>query len=88
LRNKIILLFTGLMTRVLFPTGAIKGFFPFTNKPRVAKKPNQPPLQWVLEALSTGVKLLGHKADHSPPSSTKVKNAWSYTSTPPYISNV
>jgi len=26
--------------------------------------------------------LLGHEADHSPPSSAKVKNAWSYTSTP------
>jgi hypothetical protein len=24
-----------------------------------------------------------HEADHSPPSSTKVKNAWSYTSAPP-----
>jgi hypothetical protein len=26
---------------------------------------------------------LGHEADHSLPSSAKVKNAWSYTSTPP-----
>jgi hypothetical protein len=30
-----------------------------------------------------GVKQLGHEADHSPSSSGKVKNAWSYTSTPP-----
>jgi hypothetical protein len=36
-------------------------------------------------ALSQGVKWLGNEADHSPPSSAKVKNAWSYTSTPPYI---
>jgi len=28
-----------------------------------------------------GVKWPGHKADHSPPSSDKVKNVWSYTST-------
>jgi hypothetical protein len=30
-----------------------------------------------------GVEWPGHEADHSPPSSAKVKNAWSYTSTPP-----
>jgi len=43
----------------------------------------QPPIQWVPGALSLGVKQLGHDADHSPPSSTEVKNAWCYTSTPP-----
>jgi len=38
-------------------------------------------IQWVPGALSLGVKLLGREADrHSPPSSAKVKNAWSYTS--------
>jgi hypothetical protein len=31
-----------------------------------------------------GVKRPGHAADHSPPSSAEVKNAWSYTSTPLY----
>jgi hypothetical protein len=34
-------------------------------------------------ALSLGVKRPGYEADHSPPSSAEVKNAWSYTSTPP-----
>jgi hypothetical protein len=29
-----------------------------------------------------GVKRPGREADHSPPSSVEVKNAWSYTSTP------
>lgn len=29
-------------------------------------------------------KRLGHDSDHSPPSSTEVKNKWSYTSIPPY----
>jgi hypothetical protein len=31
-----------------------------------------------------GVKQLGCEVDHSHPSSAKVKNAWSYTSTPIY----
>jgi hypothetical protein len=34
-------------------------------------------------ALSLGVKRPGREADHSPPSSAEVKNAWNYTSTPP-----
>jgi hypothetical protein len=32
-----------------------------------------------------GVKRPGSEADHSPPSSTEVKNAWSYTSTPQHV---
>jgi hypothetical protein len=35
--------------------------------------------------LSPGVKRQGCEADHSPPSSAHVKNAWIYTSTPPYV---
>jgi hypothetical protein len=35
---------------------------------------------WV---LSPRVKWLRREANHSPPSSVKVKNKWSYTSTPP-----
>jgi hypothetical protein len=30
-----------------------------------------------------GIKRPGCEADHSSPSSAEVKNAWSYTSTPP-----
>jgi hypothetical protein len=33
--------------------------------------------------MGTGGSFSGGEADHSPPSSPKVKNAWSYTSTPP-----
>jgi hypothetical protein len=44
--------------------------------------PTQPPIQWVPEALSLGVKRPGHEAGHSPPSSPRSKNEWSYTSTP------
>jgi hypothetical protein len=43
--------------------------------------PTQPPIQWVLGALSLGVKQPGCEADNSPPSSAEGKNTWSYTST-------
>jgi hypothetical protein len=39
----------------------------------------------VVEVLSLGVKQPGHEADNSSPSTAKVKNAWHYTSTLPYI---
>jgi len=35
---------------------------------------------------SPGVKRPECKVNHSPPSSAQVKNAWSYTSTPPMYS--
>jgi hypothetical protein len=41
------------------------------------------PTQLVPGALSLGVKRLGYEADHSPPSSAEVNNAWSYAFTPP-----
>jgi hypothetical protein len=44
--------------------------------------PTEPPTQRVTGALSLGVKRPGREADHSPPSSADVKNAWRYTSTP------
>jgi len=49
---------------------------------RLALGSTQPPIQWVTEAPSLGVKWLGHEADHSLPSSAKVKNVCSYTSLP------
>jgi hypothetical protein len=39
----------------------------------MALRPTQPPIQWVLGALSLGVKLPGREDDHSPPSSAEVK---------------
>jgi len=33
-------------------------------------------MQWVPGALSLGVKWRGREADHSPPSSAELKNAW------------
>jgi hypothetical protein len=44
--------------------------------------PIQPPIQWVPGALSLAVQQPGYEADHSPPSSAEVKNAWSYISIP------
>jgi hypothetical protein len=35
--------------------------------------PTQPPIQWVPDALSLGVKWPVREADHSPPSSAEVK---------------
>jgi hypothetical protein len=58
-------------SRVLFPEGL--GIFLFTIASRTALEPTQPPIQWVLGALSLGVKQPGHEADHSPPSSAEVK---------------
>jgi hypothetical protein len=43
----------------------------------------QAPIEWVLGALSTGVKRQEREADSSPPSA-EVKKMWIYTSTPPY----
>jgi hypothetical protein len=60
----------------------------FTTVSRQALRPTQPPVQWVPGALSLGVKRPGREADHSPPSSAEVKNAWSYTSTPARVFTV
>jgi len=40
---------------------------------RSALGPIQPPIQWVPGNLSLGVKWPGHEADHSHPSSAKVR---------------
>jgi hypothetical protein len=59
------------------------GIFPSTAVSRMALGTTQPPIQWLPAALSLWVKRPGREADHSPPSSAEVKNAWSYTSSPP-----
>jgi hypothetical protein len=51
---------------------------------RLALGPTQPPIQWVVEALSPAVKRPRREADHSPAASAKVKEMWIYTFTPPY----
>jgi hypothetical protein len=39
------------------------------------------------EAIFPGVKRPESEADHSPPTSAKVKKTWMYASTPPYVLN-
>jgi hypothetical protein len=50
---------------------------------RPAVGPTQLPIQRVTWALSLEANRPGREADHSLPSSAEIKNAWSYTSTPP-----
>ena len=45
----------------------------------------QSPSQSVLEVMLLGAMWPGHEADHTLPSSAKVKSEWSYTCTLPYI---
>jgi hypothetical protein len=52
---------------------------------RAALGPTQSPIQWLMGALSLGIKRLGREVDHSPPSSAEIKNEWSYTYTSPYV---
>ena len=56
---------------VQFPAGVRR--FLFSKVIRLALVPTQTHNQWVLEALSPSIKQPGHKADHSPPFSAKVK---------------
>jgi hypothetical protein len=59
------------------------GIFLFSTASGTALGPTQPPIQWIPGILSLGIKQSGREADHSPPSSAKIKNVWSYTSTNP-----
>jgi hypothetical protein len=47
--------------------------------------PTQYPIPRARKPLSRGVKRLGREADHSPPSSTVIKNVWSITTTLLYV---
>jgi hypothetical protein len=61
------------------------GNFSLRHRVQPGLVPTQPLIQWVSVAISPGIKRPGREADHSPPSSAEVKNACSYTSTPPYV---
>jgi hypothetical protein len=69
----------------MIPGRGNDGFFLFTTVSRLALGPTQPPIQCVAGLCSPDVKWLRYNADHSPPSSVKVKNAWRYTSIPPIL---
>jgi hypothetical protein len=57
-------------------------FFLLTTTSELAMGPNQPPIQRIPGVPSTGLKRPWCEADHSPPSSVKIKSASSYISTP------
>jgi hypothetical protein len=57
-------------------------FFAFTTVTRPSVGPTKPPILLVPGALFLGIKRPESEADHPPPSSAEVKNAWSYTSAP------
>jgi hypothetical protein len=65
-------------------TGGVRNFL-FSTSSRPALGPTQPPIQWVPQALSPGVKRRGREADHSPPISAEVKKTCVYTSTTPNV---
>jgi len=56
-----------------------------TTVSRQALGHTQPPIKWVLGALSLWVKQQGREVDHSPPCTAEVKNAWSCISTLKYV---
>ena len=53
------------------------------SSPILALGTTHPPIQWVPQTLSLGVKWPEHVGDHLSPPSARVKNEWSCTSTPP-----
>jgi hypothetical protein len=61
--------------------GRVKNFL-FSTSSRPALGSTHPRIQWVLGALSSGVKRPGREVDHLPPASAEVKKMWIYTSTP------
>jgi hypothetical protein len=66
--------------RLVFVSRQGQGLFFCLTASRPALDPTQPHIQCVPEA-----KRPRREADNSPPSSTEINNAWSYTSTPPYV---
>jgi hypothetical protein len=68
-----------LATGVGVPSPNMVKKFLFSTSSRLALES----IQWVPEALSPEVKRPGREADHSPPTSAKVKKMWIYTSSPP-----
>jgi hypothetical protein len=62
---------TGLTAGDRIPAGA-RYYLSVASRPPL--RPTQLPIQWVWEAVSTGVKRSGREADHSPPFSVEVKN--------------
>jgi len=61
------------------------GLFHFAAASRQALGPIQLLIPWVPRAIILGKKWPGREADHSPPISAEIHNAWSYNSTPEHV---
>jgi hypothetical protein len=69
--------------RLQFPAGA-RNFSLHHHCVKTSSGAHPAPYPMANGVPSLGVKQQVHEADHPPPSSTVVKNMWSYTSTPLY----
>jgi hypothetical protein len=76
----------GLNRRVRSSSPGRGNNFVVSTSSRTVLGPTEPPIQWVMVALSPGVNRPGREAEHSPPSSAEVKKTWIYTSSLPYAS--
>jgi len=70
----------GWMNGVRSPVGTVKGFSSLRHLVQTGSRAHPTTCRFTL-----GVKWPCREADHSPQSSAKVKNVWSYTSTPLYV---
>jgi hypothetical protein len=68
-----------------FDSRKVKHIFFYSTESRPSLGPTQPPIQWVLGALSPGVMWPGRDDEHLPATSSEVKNRWIYTPTPTYV---
>jgi hypothetical protein len=60
-------------------------FFSTPPRPDRLRCPPKLPSSGHRESFSLGIKLSGSEANHLPPSSAEVKNAWRYNSIAPYV---
>jgi len=75
----------GWTTGFRFPAGALLGFFISPLRPDRLWGPLSHLSNGYGAVLPLGIKRPGRESDHSPPSSAKAPNVWSYTSTPPIL---
>jgi hypothetical protein len=73
------------MTGILFPQRGKDFFFSSPPHPDRLWGPPSHLSNSYRGLLSPEMKRQGREADHSPPSSGEVKNAWSCASPPPYV---
>jgi hypothetical protein len=71
----------GRSSRVRFPAGA--GNFSLHHRVQNGSGAHPASYSMGTRVSFPGGKAAGREADHSPPCSAEVKNAWSYTTTPP-----